>query len=121
MLVINLAGLILIAAIVWWFWLYKPEAVNTDVGKLLIIVENGVYQPARLSIPADAEVSITFLRKDASPCAGMLLFSDLDISEELPVNREKVIHLPPLKPGNYPFNCQMKMYTGELLVSNKSD
>lgn len=116
MLLINLLGLLLIAAIVWWFWLYQPAMVNSDAGKLVITVENGVYQPARVSIAANKATAITFLRKDASPCAGMLLLSDLDISEELPVNREKVIQLPPLKPGSYPFNCQMKMYKGELVV-----
>lgn len=28
MMVINLLGLLLIALIVWWFWIYKPKAVD---------------------------------------------------------------------------------------------
>jgi plastocyanin domain-containing protein len=28
MMIINLMGLLLIALIVWWFWLYKPAEVG---------------------------------------------------------------------------------------------
>jgi plastocyanin domain-containing protein len=28
MMIINLMGLLLIALIVWWFWLYKPAEVE---------------------------------------------------------------------------------------------
>lgn len=31
MLIVNIAGIALIALIVWWFWLYKPgDAVPDD-------------------------------------------------------------------------------------------
>ncbi len=116
MLFINLLGVLLIVAIVWWFWLYKPETSSAETGNLLITVENGVYQPARVRIATGKETSITFLRKDASPCAEALIFPDLDISEELPLDREKIIRLPALQSGSYPFHCQMKMYKGELVV-----
>ena len=33
MIWINLAGLILIGLIVWWFWLYKPDQTVTEVTK----------------------------------------------------------------------------------------
>lgn len=120
MLIINIFGILLIVGIVWWFWLYKPAEVSSDAGELLVTVESGVYQPARLSIPAGQPVSIKFLRKEASPCAGTVVFSDLDISEELPLNKQKVVHLPALSPGNYSFTCQMQMYRGELIVTDKT-
>jgi len=121
MLMINILGILLIIGIVWWFWLYKPAdvKVNSDVSELLVTVENGVYNPARLSIPAGQTTSVKFLRKEASPCAGTVVFADLSISEELPLNKEKVIQLPALAPGSYSFTCQMQMYRGELIVSNK--
>jgi plastocyanin domain-containing protein len=33
MMVINLLGLMLIALIVWWFWLYKPNKKSFKVMK----------------------------------------------------------------------------------------
>lgn len=116
MMIINILGLLLIGLIVWWFWLYKPREVSAKEGTLTVTVEDGVYQPSRIKLPAGQPAALEFLRKDASPCAAMVLFSELDISEELPLNQSKTIALPALEPGEYAFNCQMQMYRGTLSV-----
>ncbi|MBR9883605.1 MAG: cupredoxin domain-containing protein [Oceanospirillales bacterium] len=116
MLTINLLGVLLIALIVWWFWLYKGNTTQLDSGKVTIRVMDGVYDPANIRIPSGQPVRITFIRKDPSPCASVVVFSDFDISEELPLNRSKEVVLQPMKPGHYPFTCQMQMYRGELIV-----
>ncbi len=120
MLVINLIGLGLIVLIVWWFWLYKPETKalgdENDDEDIVITVENGVYQPASLSVPAGKAITLVFERKDASPCAATVQFPDLEISEELPLNKKLAINLPAMTTGKYAFHCQMQMYKGELIV-----
>lgn len=116
MLIVNLAGIALIALIIWWFWLYKPQEVALEDDSLVIVVENGTYQPARISLPANRAASLQFLRKDAAPCAEMLILPDLAISESLPLNKPKRITLPPLAKGEYHFHCQMQMYRGVLKV-----
>lgn len=116
MLLINLTGLALIAFIIWWFWLYKSKEVATESDEITIVVDNGVYQPSRIKLSADSDTTLNFIRKDASPCAEMVIFPDLDISENLPVNKVKSIRLPALSRGDYSFHCQMKMYRGELHV-----
>lgn len=114
---INLIGLILIAGIVWWFWLYKPGSVFAAQEKPLeVIVRNGVYQPARLQMPAGRPLGLMFLRKDASPCAESVIFPALGLSFDLPVDKPVPVDLPSMKPGVYEFHCQMKMYRGELRV-----
>jgi len=123
---INFAGLALIGLIVWWFWLYRPAALlanplPTDSEKRTILVEGGVYLPARIQLPAGQPVTLQFLRKDPSPCAEMVLFDGLNLSQELPVNQVVDIVLPALAPGRYPFTCQMQMYRGELEVVAKEE
>jgi plastocyanin domain-containing protein len=118
MMMINVLGLFLIALIVWWFWLYKPKAVTVDDDSITVIVDNGTYEPSRIRLPADRAATLRFLRRDASPCAGTVVFADFDISEELPLNKIKDINLPPLASGEYPFACQMQMYRGALIVSD---
>lgn len=116
MLIINIAGLLLIALIVWWFWLYKPketQLVNNDV---VVMVENGIYVPSRIKLPANKIVTLEFLRKDASPCAEMLLIPDLQISEILLLNKPSKIVLPAMPSGKYDFHCQMQMYRGQIIV-----
>jgi plastocyanin domain-containing protein len=114
---INLTGFLLIAGIVWWFWLHKPAGVAiANEQPLIVTVADGVYQPAHIKVLAEQPVQMAFLRKDASPCAESVIFPDLDLSYELPVNQPVMINLPPLKPGQYEFHCQMKMYRGQLRV-----
>lgn len=116
MIWINIMGFLLIALIIWWFWLYRPKDVAAGEGNLLITVADGVYQPASIALQENTPVTLRVLRKDPSPCSETLLIPELDISVTLPLDKPIEIEIPPLKNGNYPFNCQMQMYRGELKV-----
>ncbi|MDF0534672.1 cupredoxin domain-containing protein [Shewanella sp. A32] len=116
MLLINIAGIVLIATIIWWFWLYKAKEATVGENDLVITVENGTYSPSRIKVPAGEPVELKFMRKDQSPCSEILLIPDLQISDTLPLNKLKSIRLPALKSGAYAFHCQMQMYRGEIIV-----
>jgi len=119
MWIVNFAGVVLIAAIVWWFWIYKKNDSGiavADNGEIVITVENGVYNPAIVKIPEGKATTVGFIRKDASPCAATVVFSGIDISADLPLEKRIDIKLPSMEPGHYNFACQMQMYRGELIV-----
>tara|TARA_R110001583_G_scaffold11560_7_gene52071 strand:- start:229 stop:585 length:357 start_codon:yes stop_codon:yes gene_type:complete len=117
MMIVNLLGLVLIGLIIWWFWLYKSvKAVDTSRQNITIIVNNGIYQPSRIKIVAGKKTSLQFHRKDGSPCAATVLFPEFEISEELPLDVNKIIDLPAMPSGEYLFHCPMKMYSGTLVV-----
>jgi len=114
---VNLAGLVVIGLIVWWFWLSSPRARTVAAGAPIdILVDDGVYTPGVIEAKAGEPIELRFLRKDASPCAEQVIFEDLDISAELPVGRQKTVTVTPPAPGEYAFTCQMKMYRGKLVV-----
>ncbi|WKD50358.1 cupredoxin domain-containing protein [Microbulbifer spongiae] len=118
-LLVNATGLLLIAWIIWWFWLgpkYKAGKGVAGGGKLCILVKDGVYEPDRIRIPADRPTTLHFYRKDPSPCSEWVLFPDLEISAELALNKETIVEIPVSAPGEYPFTCQMQMYRGVLVV-----
>jgi plastocyanin domain-containing protein len=121
MLIINLLSFVLIGLIIWWFWLYKPGTAAVTKGTVPIIVENGVYSPAQVRVQAGESIILSFVRKDGSPCSAIVQFDDLGLSEELPLNKAREIKFDSLKPGKYPFSCQMQMYRGELIVEGQSD
>ena len=121
MIIINLVGIVLIILIIWWFWLYSAESKQKIAAKkknsmIHIIVQDGVYQPSTIVLSANKTAVLKFTRKDASPCAAMVIFPDLEISEELPLNKAFEITLPVMKKGKYIFHCQMQMYKGYLVV-----
>lgn len=114
---VTIAGLILIALIIWWFWLSTPKAVQADENAPLEIqVKDGAYQPAAVEVPAGQPVNVSFLREDATPCAEKVVFADLGITADLPLGRSLSISIPALKPGTYEFTCQMGMYRGRLIA-----
>ena len=117
MIVINLVGIALIGLIAWWFWFYKPNNVAAADGNVLITVEAGSYSPAHITLAANTPTTLTFLRKDASPCAEVVMIPELDINETLTVNQHTPLQLPALTPGEYAFHCQMQMYRGTLIVN----
>ncbi|WP_459782807.1 cupredoxin domain-containing protein, partial [Photobacterium sp. R1] len=82
-------------------------------------VENGTYQPSHIRLQAGKPATLRFIRKDASPCAATVVFADFDISEELPLDKDKDVFLTPKEPGEYSFTCQMQMYRGKLIVTDK--
>lgn len=115
-LLVNVAGLLLIGLIVWWFWLAKPRARRAESGIIEVVVAEGSYSPARIEVPAGRPVTLRFLRKDPSPCAGKVLFDGLGLAADLPLNAERDVTFTPKLPGEYEFTCDMGMYRGSLVV-----
>lgn len=113
---INLAGVLIIGLIIWWFWLSRPKARQAQSNVVDILVDNGVYTPARIEVKAGEPLTLRFLRKDASPCAEKVLFAELGINRDLPINENTEIRLQPLQEGEYEFTCQMQMYRGSLVA-----
>lgn len=115
-MIVNLVGLALIVLIIWWFWIRKPQTLKASSNEIDIVVDNGIYTPSRIEIKSGESVKLTFLRKDPSPCAEKVVFDDLDLSLDLPVNKKVSLTLNIEEAGEYSFTCQMKMYAGELIV-----
>ncbi len=114
--IVNGIGLLLIIAIVWWFWVWKPRAQALRSGVVEIDVANGVYTPAVVDVKRGEVVTLRFRRRDASPCAEQVVFHGLDISETLPLNGTRDIVLKAERSGDFRFTCQMQMYQGLLRV-----
>ncbi len=113
---VNIAGLVLAGLIVWWFWLSKPKAQRAASGVIDVIVDAGVYTPARIEVTAGQPVTMRFLRKDPSPCAEKVFFDDLGIAADLPIGQPVELTITPKAPGEYAFTCQMQMYRGVLVA-----
>ena len=114
---VNLIGISLIALIIWWFWIKKPRPVRASSNEVEIVVDNGVYSPANIELTLGQPLKLKFLRKDPSPCAEKVIFEELGVSLDLPVDKTVEITIKPEKSGDYVFNCQMRMYIGHLRVS----
>lgn len=117
-ILINVLGLLLIALLIWWFWLSTPSTIKVDNQTIIdIIVKDGTYQPAYIEARVGKPLVLRFTREDASPCAEVVVFSALNINQQLPLRQATEIPLNVEKAGTYEFTCQMGMYRGKLIVN----
>ena len=116
-MLVNIAGILAIIFIVWWFWLAKPKPKISQQNDVIeIIAENGVYSPSSIQADKSQPLTLRFVRKDATPCAEKVVFAALNLSTDLPLNEPQDITLTIDQPGTYEFTCQMGMYRGKLLI-----
>ncbi|MDH5181684.1 MAG: cupredoxin domain-containing protein [Gammaproteobacteria bacterium] len=113
---VNIISVLLIGLIIYWFWIAKPATRHSVGGSVDILVDNGVYEPARIEVNVGQPITLRFTRKDHSPCAEKVVFADFGLTIDLPVDQTIDIKLQPENAGEYPFTCQMQMYRGMLVV-----
>lgn len=116
-LIVNSTGILALLFIIWWFWIAKPgKAKRIEHGIINITVDNGVYTPQRIRCQRGKPITLRFTRKDPSPCAETVIFSDWDLSAQLPLGKAHDVTIMPEKAGTVEFTCQMAMYRGQLIV-----
>lgn len=120
-LIVNLIGLVIIALVVWYFWLYRREgvqvAVVAGVQEATIRVKGG-YDPDVIVVKKGKPVRLNFLRQESAMCSEMVIFDKLQKSAKLPEGENVVIEFTPVQNGEIPFQCQMGMLRGKVIVES---
>jgi len=118
-IIVNVSGLVIIAWIVWYFWLWQRESVtaqtNDGIQAIDVIVKGG-YQPSSIRVKSGQRVRLNFMRREASTCGEEVLIPDFGKRAYLPENLNVPIEIMLEKPGEYEFTCGMNMYRGKLIA-----
>jgi plastocyanin domain-containing protein len=119
-IIVNAAGLAIIAWIVWYFWLWKGETVAANVKEKGVqevdVTVRGGYQPASIMVKAGQPVKLNFTRREASTCGEEVLLPGFGKRAHLPQNQTVSVEVFPAQPGEYEFTCGMNMYRGKLVA-----
>jgi plastocyanin domain-containing protein len=119
-ILVTLAGFALIGWIIWYFWLWKREAVTAAVhasGRQEVdVTVKGGYQPQAIVVKAGKPVRLNFTRREASTCGEEVVLPDFGKRAHLPENQTVSVDVMPEKPGEYAFTCGMNMYRGKLVA-----
>jgi plastocyanin domain-containing protein len=119
-IVVNLAGLALIAFVVWFFWLVKARGVRAAVTsggyqEQMVLVKGG-YTPDVIVVERGKPVRLNFVRHESAACSEMVLLPAFNKSAKLPEGQTVPVEFLPAEPGEYEFACQMGMFRGRLIV-----
>ena len=112
--VVIVAGVIGIAFTAWFFFMKKDTEVVVS-GAVDIVVDGG-YTPAVIVVAKDKAITITFTRKDPSPCLEEVILSDFSIRNPLPLHHPVAVSITPRQAGEFPFSCGMNMFHGKVIV-----
>lgn len=122
-IVVNTVGLAAIIGIIWYFWLYRkagvtvtaPEGLPGGVQEAIITVKGG-YTPDVIVVKRGKPVRLHFNRQESSLCSEMVIFDKIGQSAKLPEGETVTIEFTPQVVGEIPFQCQMGMLRGKLMV-----
>src|SRR3990170_7587337 len=119
-IIVNALGLALIGLVVWYFWLYRREGVQiaeiAGVQEATIKVKGG-YEPDVIVVKKGKPVRLHFLRQESSMCSEMVIFDKIQKSAKLPEGETVTIEFTPQENGEIPFQCQMGMLRGKVIVA----
>lgn len=118
--IVNLAGLATIVWIVWYFWLHRTEGVQAALvagAQQVDVVVKGGYSPDVIRVKAGVPVRLNFTRRESSMCSEMVVFDGISRSANLPEGETIPIEFVPDAPGVIPFQCQMGMLRGKVVVT----
>jgi plastocyanin domain-containing protein len=74
------------------------------------------FSPASIDVVRGEPLLLRFTRTSSGNCLEELVFPDLDVRRELPLNSPVEVALTPEKEGNVLFQCGMGMVRGRLVV-----
>jgi plastocyanin domain-containing protein len=117
--IVNLIGLAAIGLIIWYFWLYRREGFQVaDTGGVqeAAITVKGGYNPDVIVVKRGKPVRLHFNRQESSLCSEMVIFDKLNQSTKLPEGETVTIEFTPQEKGEIPFQCQMGMLRGKVVV-----
>ena len=118
-LVVTLAGLLVIAWIVWYFWLHRRRGVQIGetggVQEVRVRVKGG-YEPDLIVVKKGKPVRLHFTRHESALCSEMVIFEGIGKSAKLPEGETVTIEFTPQESGEIPFQCQMGMLRGRVIV-----
>lgn len=118
--IVLVGGLLLVAFIVWFFWLKRARGVRaaesgSGYQEAMVMVKGG-YTPDTIIVGRGKPVRITFRREEAASCSEKVIFAAFQKSADLPVGEMVSVELMPKEAGEFEFACPMGMFRGRLIV-----
>lgn len=119
-LITILFALILIAAIIWWFFgqhqMTTGQAQTNGNDQAATVVVKGGYSPETVVLKKGVPATVNFDLKDSTACLSHVVFDQLGVNEDLTKQPITQVKIPTDQAGEYNFACGMNMFHGKVVV-----
>ena len=85
-------------------------------GTVAIVANENGFKPASISLKKGAPATLVFTRTTDQTCADKVVFPELKIEKDLPMNVPVKIDVPTDKEQTLTFQCGMGMYKSSVVV-----
>jgi len=96
----------------------QPVASSAMAGHAMIAVTVGAdgFSPNHVELKKGEPAMLTFKRTTDSTCANEVVFPELGIKKELPLNQPVMVQIPTDQARTIGFECGMGMYKSQIVV-----
>src|SRR5260221_3166910 len=97
----------------------KKSSASLEPGERRVVADEQGFTPPSLALAKGAPGSttaVTFVRTTDKTCATEVVFPDLGLKKDLPLNQPVAIDVPADSARTLTFQCGMGMFKGSLLV-----
>lgn len=84
--------------------------------RVTVEVTNEGFVPKEIAAKVGQPITLVVTRKTDMTCAKQIIFADLGVEKELPMNEAVEVTVTPTKSGDLRFACSMDMIAGKLVV-----
>ncbi|MFO0661054.1 MAG: cupredoxin domain-containing protein [Polyangiaceae bacterium] len=85
-------------------------------GEVRVTADKKGFTPNAITLKKDGDGTVTFVRTADGTCATEVVFKELNINKELPLNQPVAIQLPTNEAKSFTFTCGMGMYKSTVTV-----
>ena len=82
-----------------------------------IAVDNKGFTPSSVDVKKGEKVQLIFTRTSAETCATEVVFPEINLKKELPLNKAVAVDVPTDAARTLAFQCGMGMYKSKLVIN----
>ena len=94
----------------------SSPVASSGVQEVQLTVTDAGFQPAEVTVAKDRPIRLTVTRKTNQTCATEIVFKEIEVKKDLPLDQAVTIDLPPQPGGTLNYACGMDMIKGSLVV-----
>ena len=91
-------------------------AASSGVQEVQLTVTDAGFQPAEVQVAKDRPIRLTVTRTTNQTCATEIVFKEIAVKKDLPLDQAVTIDLPAQSGGTLNYACGMNMIKGSLVV-----